>query len=617
MTLLAPLALAFGLSIPVLLAFYLLKVRQTEREVSSTFLWEALRRDLAAHEPWQRLRWSVLLVLQLIILALLTLALVRPAVLASAPPSRFAAIIIDTSASMKATDVAPRRFDRAIADARRLVDSLPDGTSAALIEAGASARVIVPETTDRALLDQGLSGLRPTDETGTSIDAALAIAKALASGRPDATIHLYSDGAFPHPATWDSLTNLNLRFHQIGTAADNRAIVAMAMRPDPLGGTGQQLFARVENFAAQTAHDNVVLLVDGKSLETRPVNLPANGSSDLLFYNLPANAHVIQLHLEGSDALAADNTATLVRDTPASIPVLLVTRGNLFLQKALQATPGLSTYQVSPRGYSAVDTASYAVIIFDGFTPEQPPTRNALIVNPSDAPWLPIQRIVRDPPITLWRSDDPTMAYVDFRSVRIARASVVSLPNWAHSLIESNGIPLGFIGDNNGVRMVGLTFDLQQSNFPLSASFPIFISNVMRYLIPPTVAHQESLVPGSPALLQPPPNVDRIVVQGPHAESWTIKPNGPVVTFDHTSEAGLYRATEYSRSQIVNVQQFAVNLFSPSESDLRPRANLIDHNSDVRQSPALPRPVIHEYAPWLLLLAIPVFLGEWWWFHRR
>ena len=54
MNLLAPVALAMGVTLPIVVVFYLLKVRRHDEEVSSTFLWNDLIRDLAAHEPLQR-----------------------------------------------------------------------------------------------------------------------------------------------------------------------------------------------------------------------------------------------------------------------------------------------------------------------------------------------------------------------------------------------------------------------------------------------------------------------------------------------------------------------------------------------------------------------------------
>ena len=625
MTLFAPLALAFGLSLPVVVLFYLLKVRRTEREVSSVLLWEMLRRDLAAHEPWQKLRWSVLLVLQLILLGALTLALARPALQSPSPASQFVAVVVDTSASMGATDVHPSRFAQALGAAQSLVDSLPDGTSAAILAAGATAQVVVPETTDHAALDRGLASLAPTDAAGHSVDAALRVAGALARGRPDATIDLFSDGAFAHPAAWDELTGVSVHFHPFGTTAGNRAITALATRSGsdvaPTGASTSsdagQVFARVENFDSAPAQVTVSLTADGKSVETRSVDLPAGGSQQLFFSGAPVDARVIHLQIDQGDALAADNGATLIRATRQTTPVLLVTRGNLFLQKALQAVPGTSLYQVTPRSYPTVDVTPYSVLIFDGYAPDRPPTKNALIVDPTDAPWLPMQGVLRAPPITLWRNDDPNLAYVDLRPIRIARASNVKLPDWAHPLIESNGIPIGFVGTNDGHRVVGLSFDLRQSNLPLSAAFPILVSNVMRFLVPPTVTQAASIAPGTPAMIQPRPGVDRIVVDGPADQRWTITPSDQVVRFDRTDRVGLYQVTEYVGSQSVNLQQFAVNLFDPASSDLRPRANLVDRESAAQAAPTKLTTIAHEYAPWLLLLAAPLLLGEWWWFHRR
>src|SRR2546421_445765 len=47
MNLLAPVALAMGVTLPIVVVFYLLKVRRHDEEVSSTFLWNDLIRDLA------------------------------------------------------------------------------------------------------------------------------------------------------------------------------------------------------------------------------------------------------------------------------------------------------------------------------------------------------------------------------------------------------------------------------------------------------------------------------------------------------------------------------------------------------------------------------------------
>src|SRR2546428_11790663 len=105
MSLLAPLALALGITLPIVVVFYLLKVRRHDEEISSTFLWNDLIRDLAAHEPLQRLKWSLLLLLQLLLLALVSFAVARPFSEQQGQKPVHAVLLLDGSASMHATDV--------------------------------------------------------------------------------------------------------------------------------------------------------------------------------------------------------------------------------------------------------------------------------------------------------------------------------------------------------------------------------------------------------------------------------------------------------------------------------------------------------------------------------
>ena len=109
-----PVALALGITLPIVVIFYLLKVRRHDEEVSSTFLWNDLIRDLAAHEPLQRLRWNLLLLLQLIALAAITLAVARPFSEQAGQKPVQAILLVDGSASMQAQDVKPSRFEKAV-----------------------------------------------------------------------------------------------------------------------------------------------------------------------------------------------------------------------------------------------------------------------------------------------------------------------------------------------------------------------------------------------------------------------------------------------------------------------------------------------------------------------
>ena len=103
MNFLAPGAFFLGLLLPVIVAMYLLRLRRIEREVSSTFLWRKMVRDVEANAPWQKLRANLLMILQLLFLAALIFALARPFQWAEGAGGEAAIIVLDTSASMAAS----------------------------------------------------------------------------------------------------------------------------------------------------------------------------------------------------------------------------------------------------------------------------------------------------------------------------------------------------------------------------------------------------------------------------------------------------------------------------------------------------------------------------------
>ena len=112
-----PLALLGLLFIPAVVAMYLLKLRRDETIVPSTLLWSRLVADVEANAPWQRLRRSLLLLLQLLLVAILALLAARPFLERPAGLARDVVLVLDTSASMAATDVTPDRLTAAKAAA--------------------------------------------------------------------------------------------------------------------------------------------------------------------------------------------------------------------------------------------------------------------------------------------------------------------------------------------------------------------------------------------------------------------------------------------------------------------------------------------------------------------
>src|SRR5215469_5772683 len=198
MSLITPLALALGVTLPIVVIFYLLKVRRRDEEVSSTFLWNDLIRDLAAHEPLQRLRWNVMLLLQLLALALITFAVARPFTEQVGQKPVQAVLLLDGSASMQAKDVQPSRFAKAVEAARSTLNGLPDNSLATAILVAAHPQVLVAATADREQVDHALASAQPSG-AAADMREALLLARSLGGDPATRRIYLFTDGAFTLP----------------------------------------------------------------------------------------------------------------------------------------------------------------------------------------------------------------------------------------------------------------------------------------------------------------------------------------------------------------------------------------------------------------------------------
>src|SRR4029453_9514118 len=105
MSLAAPASLLWLLLLfPIIIFFYLLKLKRREGVVSSVLLWAHLVKDVQANAPFQKLKRNLLLFLQLLTVFFLIVCLARPFVVVRALGGQNTVLILDASASMQSTD---------------------------------------------------------------------------------------------------------------------------------------------------------------------------------------------------------------------------------------------------------------------------------------------------------------------------------------------------------------------------------------------------------------------------------------------------------------------------------------------------------------------------------
>ncbi len=159
-----PLALLLLLLLIPVGLLYRLRLRVPRVVVGTGPFWEKALAEEPLRTRWQPWRKPVSLVLQSLTVILLALAAAGPQI----PPAQRIVLILDNSATMRATDVQPSRFDAAKEVARRMIDSLRwcdrmavVVTNSASVRDFRSGRVVSsshapleaqPFTTDKALL---------------------------------------------------------------------------------------------------------------------------------------------------------------------------------------------------------------------------------------------------------------------------------------------------------------------------------------------------------------------------------------------------------------------------------------------------------------------------------
>lgn len=198
---------------PAIVLLYFLKLKRQPVEVPSTYLWHKMIEDLHVNTIWQRLRRSLLLFLQLLLVALLILALWRPSWRGTRLSGGRYVFLIDTSASMAATDVAPSRLEAAKQQVLDLIAQMGSGDVALVVSFSDTARVEQLFTDNRAELRRKVQAIKQTDRP-TNILEALRVASGLANpgrsgteiqdtrvaeARP-ARLFIFTDGRFPDVA---------------------------------------------------------------------------------------------------------------------------------------------------------------------------------------------------------------------------------------------------------------------------------------------------------------------------------------------------------------------------------------------------------------------------------
>jgi Ca-activated chloride channel family protein len=555
-----PLALGFAVIIPFIILLYLLKPRRQEMIVSSTYLWEQVLKDIEASNPWQRLKKNLLLLMQLLAAVLLVLALTRPYLPVPERGASHLVVVLDCSASMAATDVKPSRFEAARQKIARLADQLGPHDCMTLITMAEQPSVLVSASRDRKEIKRVLDGV--TLASGSAnLQSVMAIVSAMAKTDQSISLLVLSDGGVM-PASEKFKLSCPVQFDLIGQSSDNVGITTLATRRQ-----NNQLItlARVKNFSLKTIDTDIEIRAGEALLDARQLTLKPGEMRDIIWDDL-SGEDVIEARLSRKDVYSLDNQVWTVAEAPVQKRALLVTSGNVFLEKALSLYDSLDLYKTAPANY--LDYEDYDLYIFDGWLPEQLPRTAAMVVNPpAGNSNFTVNGLNKNIAFVNARTNEPLLKYVDTAGWQLVSAGKMVLPPGFKTLLDYENEPLLATGEHQGEKMAILGCDLHQTNIPLQTGFPILINNLVSWLLPDE-QDQTAVITSDGYSFKVMPESEKIIMQTPNGKEHTYKPPFPAVF--PTVAPGPYRFTQVAgeQQQIVYGVKNAGNTL---ESEIKPQ----------------------------------------------
>lgn len=621
---------AFGLLalLPLIVLMYLLKLRRRPQQVPSTLLWRRSVLDLIANAPFQRLRNNLLLWLQLLILLLLILALARPMLKLGGSGGETIILMLDLSASMQTEESdGETRLEKAKTLALQTVDNMSGGENPfarlgkqdEMLILGFSDTPIPLQsmTQDKALLRSAIRGAEARDTQTNLTDAAYILEEKAMITRdgaiepnPKARVILISDGGIG-PTGSELREVLNIDFTTVGAATDNAGFTSIDVRESFTGTFEYQIFSSLFNATDSDYQAFVELDVDGEILDLKQVDIPARGQAAVVFSVGESISGLATLRLvDHQDALELDNEIRANVSPPTQLDILLVSRGNQFLEAVLSVDPRANVSVMNPADYQP--GGEYEITVFDNYSPDELAAGNFIFINslpPVDTGYREMGERIERPDIIDWSRVHPITRYTNFERVIIFGTAInMQAPADAEPLVDAAETDIISYHETELRRILVIGFDITESLWPVDVSFPIFFPNLIDYWS--RTAHsinKPAFATGATVPIVPPRDASKATVTKPDGTRVDYPLEGRATVYlTDTADAGLYSVQFDDGPETI----IPINLMSVLESNIRivdelqlPGRTVIASKDEIKSR--------QEIWPWLALAALGILMVEW------
>lgn len=547
------------------------------------------------------------------------------------------AIIIDASASMSAENVLDdkpaKRIDIARRVAKDILSAMAPGSDAMLLEAGREARVVTPLDRDVVRLKTALDTVHAYDVEG-DLGAAVALAvdrlKQLGGSR---RIVIVTDGNLASPTALNGVS-LPVEVITVGTPIENAGIVRVDVRSgtEPALKREQvQAFLVVANFGSSARELYVTMREDNASdvLASRKILVGPGERQPVVLDFFPASGDYrrgLIFDIAPHDKMPVDDTAFARVPAGDKLPVVYAASDpakiSPWIERAIISDPATSLKTASLNDLAQPGGVEMdAFVVVEGACPTSVPGGDLLIVAPPAGPCFGtlVGRTLEHPQITSWETGDARMRFLSLDGISIARALALAPEGPTQELIRTQEGTIAT--DISTPTRTGtlLGFDVGDSDWPLKASFVLF----MRNLLEQARVHRAFGVTGpsragEPLRVRLPASAKEVEVIGPNGDKLDVTLRGGLAVVPETTRVGLYKFTWNGPE--AGAMVVPANLTSVLESNVTTVISTAgpakDNAVEIRAAGA--EPDAHNEWTWVLaLLALGFVVADVWYVTRR
>jgi hypothetical protein len=407
-------------------------------------------------------------------------------------------------------------------------------------------------------------------------------------------------------------------------------------RPDRL-----QVFARLENFGKKPEKIAADLFLDDRLVDASEAEVAPDEPRGIAFDLAVVESGVLRMKIKSKDNLKLDDEASLILRPQQRAKVLLVTPGNEPLSIALttKSTQEIAEVQIegpeflkNKQKYQTPAAAGmFDLVIYDRCHPENNPQANTLTIGdlPPGKAWTAGAKI-DVPQIIDIDSAHPLMQWMDMGNVSLLSGSPLKPPPGGKMLIDSDQGLMMAIAPRDSFEDVVMGFSFFEdetgtdgqikrfygTDWYSRPSFPVFVRNLFEYFGRSRVgANTEGFRPGQAVALDVGAADAKVRIKTPKGTNIDSKAGkSGKLSFTETGELGIYEVQTGGKI----ADRFAVNLFDPAESDIRPNPSPTIKVGDVEvKGENTSEAARKEIWKTLVLIGLAILAAEWYIYNRR